>query len=91
MRCPKCGGPTEVTDKRGAFRSRRCTDPVCRLEFKTCENLVAHVDDRRVGLRKLATTCARRTARTPTAVTERSDKALPAAQHSPLTAKSATV
>lgn len=40
MDCPQCGAPTEVSEKRGPFRDRRCTSAVCRLEFTTREHIM---------------------------------------------------
>ena len=54
MRCPKCGGDTEVVEKRGPFRDRRCLRPHCRFDFTTREHFVAQEEDRRVGAKVLA-------------------------------------
>jgi hypothetical protein len=40
MDCPQCGTRTEVTEKRGPFRERRCTGAPCLLEFTTREQLM---------------------------------------------------
>jgi hypothetical protein len=40
MNCPQCGAPTEVNEKRGPFRDRRCTNAACRLGFTTREHVV---------------------------------------------------
>jgi len=52
MKCPECGANTEVSEKRGAYRTRRCTNPECAAEFVTCETPLA--EHRRVCLRTLA-------------------------------------
>jgi phage terminase large subunit GpA-like protein len=54
MRCPHCGAITEVSEKRGAYRERRCSNPACRSEFTTCENLLTHSEHRRLNARALA-------------------------------------
>ncbi len=54
MRCPHCGAITEVSEKRGAYRERRCSNPACRSEFTTCENLLTHSEHRRLRARALA-------------------------------------
>ena len=41
MNCPQCGSRTEVNEKRGAFRDRRCTNADCALDFTTCETIMA--------------------------------------------------
>jgi len=38
--CPQCGAPTEVSETRGPFRDRRCTNPACLLAFTTRENVL---------------------------------------------------
>jgi hypothetical protein len=40
MKCPQCGAPTEVSEKRGPFRDRRCTSTGCGLTFTTREQVV---------------------------------------------------
>ena len=40
MQCPKCGARTEVIEKRGAFRDRRCLKAECRVEFTTREQIM---------------------------------------------------
>lgn len=40
MNCPQCGAATEVNEKRGPFRDRRCTNPSCGLDFTTREQFV---------------------------------------------------
>lgn len=40
MQCPYCGSRTEVTEKRGAFRDRRCMRPDCRQRFTTREQVM---------------------------------------------------
>ena len=54
MRCPKCGAVTEVSEKRGPFRTRRCVNPTCRNDFATCENLMINIGNVRVGAKTLA-------------------------------------
>jgi hypothetical protein len=54
MRCPKCGAVTEVTEKRGLYRNRRCLNPACRFDFTTCETFVIQEENRRVGAKALA-------------------------------------
>ena len=54
MRCPQCGAHTEVSEKRGDYRERRCSNPGCRSEFTTCENLLTHSEHRRLRARALA-------------------------------------
>ena len=40
MQCPQCDARTEVTEKRGPFRERRCTNLVCGIEFTTREHVI---------------------------------------------------
>lgn len=40
MQCPYCGSRTEVIEKRGAFRDRRCMRPDCRQRFTTREQVM---------------------------------------------------
>jgi hypothetical protein len=40
MQCPQCDSRTEVTEKRGPFRERRCTNLACRIEFTTREHVI---------------------------------------------------
>lgn len=40
MRCPQCAARTEVAEKRGFFRDRRCTNALCGREFTTRELIV---------------------------------------------------
>jgi hypothetical protein len=40
MECPQCGARTQVYEKRGPFRDRRCTDPTCRAQFTTREQIM---------------------------------------------------
>ena len=85
MRCPHCGAATEVTDKRGTFRSRRCTNPACRDEFTTSENLVTHAEHRRVSLRTLASGRQKQAARASGEESRSTNSVVPpAAQPSPL-------
>jgi len=54
MRCPQCGAATEVIEKRGPYRDRRCLRSRCGFAFTTCESFVAQDEDRRVGAKALA-------------------------------------
>jgi len=48
MQCPQCGARTEVCETRGPFRDRRCTNPACRMDFTTREQMMkAHEYGRR--------------------------------------------
>jgi hypothetical protein len=58
MRCPKCGAVTEVSEKRGPYRDRRCMNPACRFDFTTCENFVTQDEHRRMRAKALATRLA---------------------------------
>jgi hypothetical protein len=40
MFCPICGARTVVSEKRGPYRDRRCTNADCRLDFTTREELL---------------------------------------------------
>jgi len=40
MECPQCGSRTEVCEKRGPFRDRRCINEACRLDFTTREQVM---------------------------------------------------
>ena len=40
MQCPQCGARTEVTEKRGPFRERRCTNLACGIDFTTREHVI---------------------------------------------------
>ncbi len=40
MDCPQCGERTEVTEKRGPFRERHCTNSACGLKFTTREHVI---------------------------------------------------
>jgi hypothetical protein len=53
--CPMCGSRTEVSEKRGPFRDRRCTNPACRLDFTTREHVMAPREERRKCARTRAT------------------------------------
>jgi len=55
MFCPQCGARTYVTETRGPFRDRRCTNAACRLGFTTCENAVTQREHRRLCARTRAT------------------------------------
>ncbi|MGD1154551.1 MAG: hypothetical protein ABSA41_01860 [Terriglobia bacterium] len=58
MRCPKCGAITEVSEKRGPYRERRCLNRACRFDFTTCENFVTQEEGHRVRAKALATRLA---------------------------------
>ena len=55
MLCPMCGSRTEVIEKRGPFRDRRCTHNACRLDFTTREQVMPQREDRRRCARTRAT------------------------------------
>ena len=55
MQCPQCGARTEVNEKRGPFRDRRCTNPACRLDVTTCEQLLTRGEGARLCARTRAT------------------------------------
>ena len=40
MQCPRCGARSSVSEKRGPFRGRRCTNAACRYGFMTREDLI---------------------------------------------------
>jgi|SRR5208283_1729920 len=40
MCCPLCGARTEVTETRGPYRDRRCTNAGCGHDFTTRENIL---------------------------------------------------
>jgi hypothetical protein len=40
MFCPYCGARTQVNEKRGPFRDRRCTNVACGLNFTTREEMM---------------------------------------------------
>ena len=40
MQCPNCGARTQVSETRGSFRDRRCTNTACGLVFATFEHVV---------------------------------------------------
>jgi hypothetical protein len=40
MLCPQCGARTQVSETRGPFRDRRCTNPACRMDFTTREHIM---------------------------------------------------
>ncbi len=54
MRCPKCGGATEVIEKRGPYRERRCMNRRCRFDFTTCENFLTQDEHHRLRAKTLA-------------------------------------
>jgi len=54
MKCPECGARTEVSEKRGPFRNRHCTNPECRSKFVTCEKPLAENQYHSGCLRTLA-------------------------------------
>ena len=55
MLCPQCGSRTEVNEKRGSFRDRRCTDAACRHDFTTREIVITHLEVSRMCARTRAT------------------------------------
>ena len=40
MLCPQCGARTQVSETRGCFRDRRCTNRDCRMTFTTREHIM---------------------------------------------------
>ena len=40
MLCPLCGAGTQVSEKRGPYRDRRCTNADCGHDFTTRENIL---------------------------------------------------
>jgi hypothetical protein len=40
MQCPQCGARSKVCETRGPFRDRRCTNPACRMDFTTREQIM---------------------------------------------------
>jgi len=40
MICPLCGARTQVSEKRGPYRDRRCTNANCCHDFTTRENIL---------------------------------------------------
>ena len=55
MFCPQCGARTLVSETRGPFRDRRCTNAACHLGFTTCENVVTLREHRHLCARTRAT------------------------------------
>ncbi len=55
MFCPLCGARTEVSEKRGIFRDRRCTNADCGFDFTTRENVMTLPERRRLCARTRAT------------------------------------
>lgn len=55
MPCPQCGSRTEVNEKRGSFRDRRCTNAACRHDFTTREIVITHLEESRMCARTRAT------------------------------------
>ena len=47
MYCPRCSSRTEVTETRGIFRDRRCTNADCRFSFTTRESVMTQGESRR--------------------------------------------
>jgi len=45
MHCPQCGKQTRVTEKRGPFRERRCTNLACGLKFTTREHVIPRQEE----------------------------------------------
>src|SRR5579862_2504087 len=56
MNCPQCGARTQVREKRGPFRDRRCTNFQCGMDFTTREHLLPQLADQKLCAR----TCAAR-------------------------------
>jgi hypothetical protein len=54
MFCPQCGARTEVSETRGPFRDRRCTNAACALEFTTREDVMTLREHRRLCARTRA-------------------------------------
>ena len=54
MFCPQCGARTEVSQKRGPFRDRRCMNAACRHDFTTCENVMTQREHQRLRAKTLA-------------------------------------
>jgi hypothetical protein len=40
MQCPQCGTRTEVIEKRGPYRDRRCKNANCQMGFTTREQIM---------------------------------------------------
>lgn len=55
MFCPQCGARTVVSETRGPFRDRRCTNAGCHLGFTTCENVLTRREHCRLCARTRAT------------------------------------
>jgi hypothetical protein len=55
MQCPQCGAHTEVSEKRGPFRERRCTNTACAIDFTTREHVMSLRGHRRPCARTRAT------------------------------------
>jgi hypothetical protein len=55
MFCPQCSARTEVTEKRGPFRERRCTNAACNLDFTTREHVMTQRDQGRMCAKTRAT------------------------------------
>jgi hypothetical protein len=55
MQCPQCGARTEVNEKRGPFRDRRCTNGACGLDFTTREQVMTERETARLCARTRAT------------------------------------
>ena len=47
MQCPQCGMRTQVIEKRGPFRERRCTNAACGVNFSTRELVLLERGPRR--------------------------------------------
>jgi len=60
MECPYCGAKTEVTETRGPFRDRHCTNRRCGFIFTTREQVMTDQDALAPGQhrRQCARTCA---------------------------------
>ena len=75
MQCPRCGTRTDVTEKRGPFRDRRCTSESCRFDFTTREQVLTRQANIRLCARTLA---AQVTARAPSHAAGKKDPSTPA-------------
>jgi hypothetical protein len=83
MHCPDCGAATEVNEKRGPFRDRRCTNQSCRFEFTTCESVIPNRNRGRLCARTRAAKIA--AAKTP--ANEQPQSSPPRAGPAPTNAK----
>lgn len=51
MYCPLCNARTEVSEKRGIFRDRHCTNAACGVSFTTRESVIAPGERQRLCAR----------------------------------------